>query len=351
MKKIDGFIIKKKKFYQNWGSKLKFINNKLEIEENKYALILGETPSKGARSPVLWNKAYKKINKNIKMYPADISPKNLSKVLKFLKRDQGYIGGSVTTPFKEKAINFLDKVDLNARKIGSINTIVKSKNKLLGFNTDYLGALETLKKIHLNNDNNNILILGCGGAGKACIIAALNNFKNSNFFFYNRNVKKLKNFLKKLKIKNHKIIIIKTYTELLKVKELDLVINTTSVGFNSWVKKNEGFINLKFFTPLTYISKLKIVTTENNQLFKKVNKKMIQINTYKSKEFYLNNKKAQLFDIVYNPKKTAFLKLSKFNSKKLFNGLTMNLSQAVQGFMLVNKIKTKEKKYILKAMK
>ena len=40
------------------------------------------------------------------MYPADISPKNLSKVLKFLKRDQGYIGGSVTTPFKEKAINF-----------------------------------------------------------------------------------------------------------------------------------------------------------------------------------------------------------------------------------------------------
>ena len=78
---------------------------------------------------------------------------------------------------------------------------------------------------------------------------------------------------------------------------------------------------------------------------------MIQINISKSKEFYLNNKKAQLLDIIYNPKKTEFLRLSKFNSKKLFNGLLMNLSQAVQSFMLVNKIKTKEKKYILKAMK
>jgi shikimate dehydrogenase len=350
MKKIDGFILKKKKFYQSWVFKLKLINNKLTIEETKYALILGETPSKGARSPTLWNKAYKKINKNIKMYPADISPKNLSKVLKFLKRDQGYIGGSVTTPFKEKAINFLDKVDLNSRKIGSINTIVKSKNKLFGFNTDYLGALETLKKIHLKNKNN-ILILGCGGAGKACIIAALNNYKNCNFFFHNRDSKKLITFVKKLKIKKHKFIIIKTYKDLLKVKKLDLIINTTSVGFNSWIKKNKGFINLKFFTPLTYLNKLKIITTQNNQIFKRANKKIIQININKSREFYLNNKKAQLLDIIYNPKKTEFLRLSKFNSKKLFNGLLMNLSQAVQSFMLVNKIKTKEKKYILKAMK
>ena len=153
------------------------------------------------------------------------------------------------------------------------------------------------------------------------------------------------------KIKKHKIIIIKTYDELLKVKELDLIINTTSVGFDSWIKKNKGFINLKFFTPLTNINKLKIITTQNNQIFKRVNKKMIQININKSKEFYLNNKKAQLLDIIYNPKKTEFLRLSKFNSKKLFNGLLMNLSQAVQGFMLVNKIKTKEKKYILRAMK
>ena len=74
------------------------INNNVDIKEKKYALILGEVPSKGARSPALWNKAYKKINKNIKMYPADISPKNLSKVLNFLKKSNNYIGGSVTAP-------------------------------------------------------------------------------------------------------------------------------------------------------------------------------------------------------------------------------------------------------------
>ena len=104
-----------------------YLNNNILIKEKKFALILGETPSQGARSPKLWNKVYKKLNKKIKMYPADISFKNLSKVIKHLKKNNNFLGGSVTMPYKEEIIRYLDNVDNNSKKIGSVNTIIKKK--------------------------------------------------------------------------------------------------------------------------------------------------------------------------------------------------------------------------------
>ena len=326
------------------------INNNIDIKEKKYALILGETPSEGARSPDLWKKAYKRINKDTKMYPADINPKNLSKVLSFLKKSNDYIGGSVTAPFKEKVIKFLDKVDNDSKRIGSVNTIIKKKNLLIGFNTDYLGCLETLKKIPLKKENN-ILIIGCGGAGKACIIASLNYYKDCNFFVFNRNIKKIKIFIKKIKTKNNRVKIIKNYKQLLELKKIHLVINTSSAGFNSWININNKYLNLKFFTPFCNLSKIKMTKTKDSIGFQRANRQIITNSISNANNFYENNKSVSVFDIIYNPKKTLLLKLSKINRNKLFNGLLMNLMQAVQGFMLVNKVKSISKIKIYKAMK
>ena len=55
-----------------------FLNNRLKIKkESKYSLIIGETPSKGARSPKLWNRVYKAQKSSIRMYPADVSKNNI----------------------------------------------------------------------------------------------------------------------------------------------------------------------------------------------------------------------------------------------------------------------------------
>ena len=69
----------------------------------------------------------------------------------FLKSNNFFLGGSVTIPYKEKFLKFLDKIDKNAKKIGSINTIVNQKGYLFGLNTDYYGSLFTLKKIIKRN--------------------------------------------------------------------------------------------------------------------------------------------------------------------------------------------------------
>tara|TARA_B100000965_G_scaffold401301_1_gene424893 strand:- start:2444 stop:3433 length:990 start_codon:yes stop_codon:yes gene_type:complete len=323
-----------------------YLNNNILIKEKKFALILGETPSEGARSPKLWNKVYNKIKKKIKMYPADISYNNLSKVMKHLKKNNNFLGGSVTMPYKEKVIRYLDIVDKNSKKIGSVNTIVKKKNKLIGFNTDYFGSLETLKKIKIKKKSS-ILIIGCGGAGKSVITSVLNQFKGYNFFFFNRNKRKLKLFLNKFGNKKN-INIIKNYNQLLKLKDIGLAINTSSIGFNSWIKRNNKFYNLKFFSPLSKISKLKYVKKKNSNIFQKLNNLQIKKNEKITKNFIENNSSIKIFDIIYNPLETKLMHSNKIKSNNI-NGLKMNLMQAVKGFMLTNNMKNK--KLVFKLMK
>ncbi len=310
-----------------------YINNEILKKNSSYTLILGLTPSQGARSPKLWNKVYKKTNSQCRMYPADVSNKNLKNLIRFLKIDKKFKGGSITAPYKEEIMKYLDIVDLDAKKIGSVNTIVKKKNKLVGFNTDYFGALTTIKKI---NYKKNILIFGAGGASKAVILALCKRFKRSNYYFYNRNSKKF-NFLKKFPYIK-KIKILKNLSQISMIKDVDLIVNTSSVGFDSWIKKNNGSFNLKFFSPLTKIKNLKLNKNKDLRSFRKKNLKLILEDTDNLKVFFKKNNKIDIFDIIYQPKNTRLLKFAKIYGNKIYNGLEMNLIQAVKGFMLVNKL-------------
>ena len=177
----------------------RLIENKIKIGDIKrYTAIIGETPSIGARSPKLWNSAYKVFKKKSLMFPFDIYDNKLGKLVSELRKDDRFVGGSVTAPYKEKIIKFLDGISQESKKIGSINTLIKKNKKIYGENTDYYGALYSLKNI---SNKKKILILGCGGAGKAVIIACLKKFNKSKFMIYNREKKKVKNFIKNLKKK------------------------------------------------------------------------------------------------------------------------------------------------------
>ncbi len=76
------------------------------------------------------------------------------------------IGLNVTIPYKEKVISFLDALDPVASRIGAVNTIQIRHKKLVGFNTDYLGFKESLVPL-LPKMQVRALVLGTGGAAKA----------------------------------------------------------------------------------------------------------------------------------------------------------------------------------------
>ena len=104
-----------------------FLNNKVKLKNKKYSLIIGSNPSSGAKSPKLWNKVFMSQNSKIRMFPADVSNKNLKDLINLLKKDKKFIGGSVTVPYKEKVIKYLDYIDEISKKIGAVNTIIKKK--------------------------------------------------------------------------------------------------------------------------------------------------------------------------------------------------------------------------------
>jgi shikimate dehydrogenase len=75
-------------------------------------------------------------------------------------------GVSVTLPHKSAVIDYLDEVDDLANKIGAVNTIVNVNGRLIGYNTDALGALKALEeKIQLSGKS--CILVGAGGAARA----------------------------------------------------------------------------------------------------------------------------------------------------------------------------------------
>ncbi len=327
----------------------KFLSNKIkETYKNKFACIIGSNPSSGARSPKLWNKAFKRLKMSLSMIPFDVKEKNLEKLVKILKSDDKFIGGSVTIPYKSKIMKYLDKIDENSKIIGSINTIKKLKNgKLFGFNTDFEGCCKTLKRIRIKK-NNKILVLGIGGVGKAAVISVLKIFKKNPIYLFNRSQNNLRKFFNNMSYKN--LNIIENFGKLRNLKDVELVINATSVGFDCWFNKEKNFYNLKYFSPLSSIKKIKYVHSMDEKQFISKNEFLIQENFSNSYKFFKNNNNVKVFDIIYNPKKTVIQKICESFNNKIFNGSEMNLDQAVIAFAKVNEYKNYKKiqKFMLK---
>jgi shikimate dehydrogenase len=278
---------------------VKLIENKIKIKNNSLCSIIGSNPSKGARSPKLWNYAFSKMNINRKMIPLDVKKENLKDLLLFLKKNKKFIGSAVTNPFKEEILKHkLIKLSSIEKDIGAINCFYKKKNILYGINTDGIAALETLKQHQINLKNKVVLILGCGGAGKAIASYICSNISNKkNILIAIREPKKIKKFSNKLNITLLNWKKINEY-----IGDVDIVINTTVLGNINNLKK----------TPI------------------------------KKSDFLKFKKHTFFFDINYQPRRTLFLKYAKEFNYKTCNGLYMNLSQASIAFNVVNNIKVKK---------
>lgn len=81
-------------------------------------------------------------------------------------------GFNVTIPFKEAIIPYLDELSKEAKAIGAVNCVKKEGDKLIGYNTDYIGFLNSFK-ILKKSYHKKALILGNGGATKAIIHALI----------------------------------------------------------------------------------------------------------------------------------------------------------------------------------
>jgi shikimate dehydrogenase len=82
------------------------------------------------------------------------------------------LGANVTSPYKLDVIPFLDELDISAKRIGAVNTIVRHQKKLIGYNTDAQGLEAAIRETGLTNIKTG-LILGAGGAARAATMALI----------------------------------------------------------------------------------------------------------------------------------------------------------------------------------
>ncbi len=128
-------------------------------------------------------------------------------------------GMSVTAPFKTDIIQYLDEVDDIAKNIGSVNTIIRKNNKLIGYNTDYNGIINSLANVK----DKNILLLGAGGAAKAVAFSLKQN--GANITIVNRTRKKAQELAEKFNILQKNISDIESI-----IDTTDIIINTIPNG-------------------------------------------------------------------------------------------------------------------------
>lgn len=126
-------------------------------------------PAGHSLSPAMHNAAFKSLHMQAQYEVFEIAEEDLGKFIKSA-RNQGIEGLSVSLPFKEKVVQYLDKVDKNAARIGAVNTIVNREGFLHGFNTDYIAATKALfldqKAVDVDKKMLAVVI-GAGGAARA----------------------------------------------------------------------------------------------------------------------------------------------------------------------------------------
>lgn len=184
---------------------------------NLYGVI--GNPIRHSLSPVLHNGAFRRMGLNAVYLAFEVQ--NLREAVAGI-RGLGIRGVSVTIPFKTEIISLLDEIDEWAKEIHAINTILNREGRLIGYNTDWSGAIEALEK-RVRLEGKRVLLLGAGGAARA--IGYGLKKRNAEILICNRSLERGKALAEELGCRCEPLPAIKDF-------EAELLINATSVGMH-----------------------------------------------------------------------------------------------------------------------
>lgn len=202
---------------------------------------------------------------------------NIDEFINLLESNRDIKGFNVTIPYKQEILPYLNEIDETALQIGAVNTIKIKNNNLIGHNTDVIGFQKSLEP-YLKKQHTRALILGTGGASKA--ISYVFDKLNIDHLFVSRNPGKGQ----------------LGYTDLNKnlVQEHSVIVNCTPLGTHPDIEKLPDI-------PYDHLDERHL-----------------------------------LFDLIYNPLKTSFLKTGEENGASIVNGHKMLEIQAEASWSIWN---------------
>jgi len=205
--------------------------------KTRVCAIIGD-PVEHSLSPVMHNAAFKKLGLNL-VYVAFTVTRNELKDAISGARSLGMQGLNVTMPHKNAVMSYLNEIDSAAKAIGAVNTILNEQGKLIGFNTDGVGALRALKENGISPNGKKMLLLGAGGAAKAIAFQAAQEVEE--LVILNRTSEKAEQLAEVLRREFGKRVNGGALSaEVLKkeLKTTDILVNATSVGMHPDVNRS-----------------------------------------------------------------------------------------------------------------
>lgn len=272
----------------------KVIDGYKTVKADKYLGIFGY-PIKHTLSPIIHDTVSDEFLLGERYIPFEINC-DLGECIN-AAYENGILGLNITVPFKEKVIPFLAEIDEDAKKIGAVNTLVRTDRGYKGYNTDMEGLYRSIKEAGADIRNREVVMLGAGGAARA-VAYMCKKYGAVKVYIINRSIEKA---VKLASDMDENIFIPVSIDEYNSIPQGKYVfIQCTSIG----LKENDGL-------PLI-----------NDALF------------YQQADFAV--------DLIYNPAKTKFIRLMEENGTASINGLKMLLYQGIIANELWNDIKIDE---------
>jgi len=241
-------------------------------------------------SPALHNAAFDALDLDF-VYVA-FRVEDVKSALAGMRAMENFRGMSVTIPHKIEAMQYLDEIAEADRAIGSINTIINEKGRLIGLGSDGPGALKAFVDAGVSLDGKNILMLGAGGAARAIAFTLALKTGVTKLTILDINEGMLHGLATDLKAGTHVCIESAKLSDSSIAKALeqaDVIINCTPIGMHP--KEGVSLVPVDYFRPGQVV-----------------------------------------FDVVYTPLETKLLADARSRGLKVISGVEMFINQAVLQF-------------------
>ncbi|HUJ84462.1 MAG TPA: shikimate dehydrogenase [Candidatus Acidoferrales bacterium] len=250
--------------------------------------VIGD-PVEHSLSPVMQNAAFASTKIDSTFLAFNVKSSDVGKAMVGV-RALGIQGLNVTMPHKASVISFLDEVDSVAKALKAVNTVKNENGKLLGFNTDGVGALSAFRENGVEFKGKKVMLLGAGGAARAIAFALAEHAAEVSIL--NRSIvtaAQLADLIKETFDSKVFAYALSPLTVKGNLVDADILINATSVGMKP--NDNETLVAPKWLKP-----------------------------------------DLAVMDIVYNPIETKLAKKAKAAGAKVVSGVEMLIYQGAASF-------------------
>ena len=327
------------------------VSNRLDLDAARgktVAGIVGDAPSQYAKSPSIWNPTFAALGMPAVYLPFDVAAGKLPAVVAALRDTAELVGFNVTVPYKIDIVPLLDALDPRAKRIGAVNTVVRGGDgRLTGYNTDGQGFIDSLVRMPAADgapllkslDGARVLLLGAGGAARACAHFLVDEIGGGRVVIANRDAGAARALAAELNAVRAGVASAVGEEGIATAAAAStLVVNATVKGQAGLRKLAGGRITcLEPYSSLAPAAPASLPDAGDARAFYhawfRESAKDVDENVRRSAEIMQGlGREVGVCDIVYAPLETVLLRQARLAGHRTVNGKGMNIGQAATGF-------------------